>query len=184
MTRLAPVLHVGDLPLAELCAARLDGELVAVDECYSPVDEPVSCNHRAQALARFGPQRLIAEQRTAAWIWGASLDPPAKHQWCASTNARARPPVPSRGSVREVVIDPDEIVSLGRVRVTTPLRTAVDLARFSPRFTEPEQSVVEALVALFALSGAECRAALERRRNLPNKNLAVARLDRCRLPAV
>ncbi|MCU1424674.1 MAG: hypothetical protein JWM51_965 [Microbacteriaceae bacterium] len=178
MTRLAPVLHAGDLPLAELCAARLDGEVVAVDECYCPIDELIVARHRADALSRCWPERLIAEQRTAAWIWGAATDPPAKHQWCASTTARARPPVPSRGSVREVVIASDEIATIARLRLTTPLRTAVDMARFSPRFDGADERVVAALISGFGLSLADCRAALHRRRNLPNKNLAWSRLER------
>lgn len=176
MTRLAPVLHSADLPLAELCAARLDGELVALDGAFCPIDEPVSPLHRAHAAAQAGAGRLIAEQRTAAWIWGALLSPPARHQWCVSTGARARAPHPARGVVREVVIDADEIAVLGRVRVTTPLRTVVDVARFSPVFAGEEQQLVAALIELGGIRLADCRGALERRRNLPAKTQAWARI--------
>jgi hypothetical protein len=176
MARLAPVLHAGDLPLAELCAAKLDGELVGIDEAYAPIDAHSGPLERAWAAGRFWPQRLIAERATAAWIWGAVPDPPARHQLCASKDARARASVPARSAVREVVIAADEHVSLGTVRVTTPLRTVVDLARFAEPFDDAEVEAVQFLAALGGVSLPDCRAALDRRRNLPAKKLAWARL--------
>ena len=176
MARLAPVLHSADLPLAELCAARLDGELVGVDEAFLPIDTRDGPAERASAAGRFWPQRLIAERVTAAWIWGAVPNPPARHQLCASKDARARPPVPARSSVREVVIAADEYELVGTVRVTTPLRTLVDLARFADPFTPDDAAVVRALGLLGAVDLADCRAALDRRRNLPAKKLAWSRL--------
>jgi len=176
MARLAPVLHVGDLPLAELCAARLDGELVGVDDAFSPIDSLTGPAERAWAAGRFWPHRLIAERSSAAWIWGAIPDPPARHQLCASKDARARPAVPARSSVREVVIAADEYALLGTQRVTTPLRTVVDLARFSATFAAADIESVRFLARLGAFDLAACRAALERRRNLPAKKLAWSRL--------
>ena len=176
MARLAPVLHAGDLPLAELCAARLDGELVGVDEAFSPIDGTTGPNERAWAAGRFWPQRLIAERATAAWIWGAHIDPPARHQLCASKHARARPTVPARSCVREVVIDPDEYVVLGSTRVTTPLRTIVDIARFTDPYTDDDVETVRALTVIAGIGLDECRHALDRRRNLPAKKLAWSRL--------
>ena len=176
MARLTPVLHAGDLPLAELCAARLDGELVGIDEAFGPIDGTTGPSERAWAAGRFWPQRLIAERATAAWIWGARPDPPARHQLCASKDARARPTVPTRSSMREVVIDPDEYVVLGSLRVTTPLRTIVDIARFSEPYAEAESDAVRALARIADIDLDDCRGALDRRRNLPAKNLAWSRL--------
>lgn len=176
MARLAPVLFVGDLPLAELHAARLDGELVLLDEAFAPIDQVADPAARARSLFRAWPPRLIAEQRTAAWIWGALLDAPARHQLCTSVGARARPPSPLRSVVREVVIEADEVATLAGLRVTSPLRTIADLARFSPLFDEPDALVVRGLLRLGALTLDDCRAALERRRNLPAKRLAWCRI--------
>jgi hypothetical protein len=176
MVRLAPVLHVGDLPLAELHAARLDGELLALDEAFAPIDSAAGPEQRAAAVGRAWSPRLIAEQRTAAWIWGATLESPARHQLCSSVDARARPPAPLRSTVREVVIDADEVVSLAGLRVTTPLRTVTDLARFEERFGEPEVLLVRELLRLGRLTLDDCLLALERRRNLPAKRLAGARI--------
>jgi hypothetical protein len=176
MVRLAPVLHPGDLPLAELCAARLDGELVAVDESFVAIDTAVVASVRATAVARDWSPRLIAEQTTAAWIWGAASSPPARHQLCASLERRARPPTPARCVLREVVIDDDEILLAAGVPVTAPLRTLVDIARFSPRFDAAERDIVFNLAALARATLADCRGALDRRRNLPSKRLAWARI--------
>jgi hypothetical protein len=175
MTRLASVLRDDDLPYAELCAARLDGEVVAVDDCFAPIDVVLSPDARARAAARDWSSRLIAERRSAAWIWGALAEPPAPHELCASIAARARPPTPARAVVREVAIDADEYVSIGGVRVTTPLRTVADLARFSDDF-DRDASAVSLLLGLGGLTLDECRAALDRRRNLPGKRRAWQRL--------
>jgi len=176
MARLAPVLHSGDLPLAELCAARLDGELVAVDDAFVSIDTAIIASVRAAAAARDWSPRLIAEQGTAAWIWGAAPLPPPRHQLCASLDRRARPPAPARCVLREVVIDDDEILLAAGVAVTAPLRTLVDIARFSPSFGESEQRTVRELADLAGATLAECRSALDRRRNLPSKRLAWARI--------
>jgi hypothetical protein len=176
MVRLSPVLHAGDLPLAELHAARLDGELVALDEAFAPIDVAEGPAARAAALARAWSPRLIAEQRTAAWIWGALADAPARHQLCSSVRARARPPTPLRSMVREVVIDPDEVSSVAGLRVTTPLRTVTDLARFDARFGETEALLVRELLRRGGLTLDDCRVALDRRRNLPAKRLAWRRI--------
>jgi hypothetical protein len=174
MARLAPVLHVGDLPLAELCAARLDGQLVAVDGAFCPVDTGISPVERAAAASRDWSSRLIAEQLSAAWIWGALLDPPARHQLCASSAERARSP--GAPQAREVVIDQDEIARLGGARVTTPLRTVADIARFSQAFGETEAGIIRRLMLLDGVTLDDCRSALDRRRNLPGKTLAWARI--------
>ena len=176
MASLAPVLRIGDLPLAELCAARLDGELVSVDECFTPIDVHDGPFIRARALTGLWSARLIAEQRTAAWVWGAAADAPARHQLCASIGARARAITPQRSVVREVVIDSDEIAVLQSVRVTTPLRTVTDLVRFSARFDDVDIQIVRQLLEGAELTLDDCRAALDRRRNLPAKKRAWARL--------
>ncbi|WP_411700177.1 type IV toxin-antitoxin system AbiEi family antitoxin [Conyzicola sp.] len=176
MARLAPVLHAGDLPLAELCAARLDGELFGVDEAFLPIDVATGAIARAKAAGRFWPGRLIAERATAAWIWGATVDPPARHQLCTSKDARARPPVPARSTVREVTIAPDEYARVAALRVTTPLRTVVDLARFGAEYTDADREITLTLARLDGLTLTDCREALDRRRNLPAKKLAWSRL--------
>lgn len=179
--RLPAVLSHHDLPQAELNAALLDGEVYAVDECFSPIDEIDQRSHRALALAsllpeQLLPERLIAEQRTAAWVLGALARPPFHHQFCAAIDARVRPSGMIRVTVREVVIDETDLLECASLRVTTPLRTVVDLARFSPSFGDEEVRLVKNLMSLDRFGVEECKAMLDRRQNLPAKRLAHQRI--------
>jgi len=166
------------LPAPELRAAELDGEVYRLDDCFCPVDEAAGIGHRAVALRSIAPEGLIAEQLTAAWVHGALPSPPARHQFCADIRARVRPTHPGRMSVREVVIQEHEIERIGPLRVTTPLRTVVDLLRFSPVFEAAEGAIVRELMTRERLEAADCAAALMERRNLPGKREALARLER------
>ncbi|TXN32101.1 type IV toxin-antitoxin system AbiEi family antitoxin [Lacisediminihabitans profunda] len=174
--RLPRVLSRVDLPLAELTAARLDGEVYAVDECFSPLDEFEATQHRALALLASFPRRLIAEQHTAAWVLGAQPAPPPVHQFCVSIEARTRPTIALRMSVREVVIDDGDLLQMAGLAVTTPLRTAVDLARCSPVFRDRDLPLVAELMRIGGFGVEDCAELLNRRRNLPDKRLALARL--------
>jgi hypothetical protein len=176
MTRLPPVLTTADLPLAELCAARLDGEVFAIDSCFSPIDQFESPRLRAAAISSQWPYRLIAEQHSAAWVLGASDSLPTRHDLCADIRARARPTSVRLANVREVVIEPHEIVRIGALDVTGPLRTVVDLARFSRDFGEAERLMCSRLMRMGVFGFEECTEVLLRRRNLPNKNLALRRI--------
>lgn len=174
--RLPSVLSRFDLPQAELHAARLDGELYAVDDCFSPIDEIDRSALRARSLSALFSPRLIAEQRTAAWVFGVLARPPTPHQFCADIAARVRPADIARITVREVVIDESDLLECGGLRVTTPLRTVVDLARFSPSFGERELRIASGIMRLDGLGVAECAAMLDRRRNLPGKRIALDRI--------
>jgi hypothetical protein len=176
MSRLESVLCSNDLPEAELQAARLDGELYAVSECFCPIDVVADRHHRGRSLSLVLPRRVIAEQLTAAWVLGAIPFPPQRHQLCADVGRRVRSPDTARASVREVVIDDAELLSFGGLRVTTPLRTVIDLARFSPDFGDREREVVRSLMAMGGFGVDECDATMNRRRNLPGKAKALARI--------
>jgi len=176
MTRLSSVLSARDLPLAELHALRLDGQLTALDECFIPVDQPAGLVERARSLALYCDGRLIVEQHSAAWVWGALSHPPTRHELCASIGARSRSVHPRRLLVREVIIGKADYVDIAGVRVTTPLRTAVDLARFADEF---DLEMVGRLLADAGLTVQDCIEALTTRRNLPRKKIALTRLSSC-----
>ena len=176
MSKLGSVISGLDLPIAELSAARLDGELYAVDDGYSPIDVPCGPHERAASIAAYCQGRLMAEQRTAAWIWGAIDRAPARLELCASLGARARPAFPIRTSVREVVIDANEFVVIGGIPVTSPLRTIIDLARFSEHFGAEESAAVARLAGAFGITWERCRREMDARTNLPNKRRAILRL--------
>lgn len=175
-SRLASLLDDDDLPIAELCAARLDGELFGIGEGFASVDAAETPLLRALSVARLARGRLIAERATAAWILGASAKVPDRHQFCAPLSARSRPAYPARVTVREVVIDPADCTEFGGVRVTTELRTILDLVRFSEPFDERAAAMVSALASIGGLNRAHIRQVALGRRNLPNKRLALRRL--------
>jgi hypothetical protein len=174
--RLADLLDYADFPAAELAALRLDGEVYRVDDGFAAIDVVPGPRLRATALAAALPAKLIAEQRSAAWVWGAVLDPPNPHEVCANTTARARPPHSTHLAVREVVIARQEIAVIAGLALTTPLRTAIDLARIVIDWGEPEQLMIASLMDIGRFTAIDCAAAMNQRRNLPNKLLAMRRL--------
>jgi hypothetical protein len=176
MTRLPAVLDRKIFPVSELQALVLDGEAYRVDECVAALDEVPTPILRAQALATELPGRLIAEQHTAAWIWGAQSTPPALHEVCADITARSRPSLDARLRVREVVILHEDVAVLAELRVTTPLRTAIDLARFVQDWTEDEARTLAELIRLGGFTVLDCARTMNRRKNLPAKKLALERL--------
>jgi len=174
--RLPSVLTTDDLPLPELRAALLDGELFALDAAFTPIDEVESPRHRARAAHAGLPHRLIAEQHTAAWIWGAA-PPPSRHEFCVAIAARARVSGDGAHAVREVVIEPAEIVLFDGLQVTAPLRTVVDLARFSAEFGQREEQAARTLMLHHRFGLDDCLDEIEHRRNLPRKRRAIERLE-------
>lgn len=129
MTRLPSVLLPGELPLAELCAARLDGELIAVDEGFLVADLPLGPAERASALLAVLPAGTVADRASAAWVHGATADPPRLHSASIDRRHRLHPPVLSRVRFHEVRMKDADVVVLGGCPVTSPERTLIDLAR-------------------------------------------------------
>jgi AbiEi antitoxin C-terminal domain len=177
--RLASVLSRSDFATPELGALVLDGEAYRVDDCVAPLDEIVGPTLRAAALATQLPARLIAEQHSAAWIWGAQSQPPARHEVCADITSRARPAVGALLAVREVVLLHEDTVPIGGILVTTPMRTAIDLARFVAGWDEHEERIVRTLLEICDCSILDCARVMNRKRNLPNKRIALERLSGC-----
>ena len=181
--RLPPVLSPVDLPAPELYAARLDGDVFRLGDCFAPVDEVEQPSHRAAATHAGLSDRLIAEQLSAAWVWGALDAAPHHRQFCVATGARVSHSPARWMTLREVVIDSEEIVDLRGNAVTSPLRTVIDLVRFSDSFGTAEAQAVRRLVSGAGASLAAASHAIHIRRNLPNKRRALARLGLCALPA-
>jgi hypothetical protein len=176
MPSLPIVLSPAEFPLAELGALRLDGDVYALADGFCILGQPEDPALRARAVLGARSGRLIAELGTAAWIWGASPTMPLLHELCADHALRSRPADRTAVSVREVRFDPSDVVSLDGARVTTPLRTAVDLARFRPEFTDADADVVRELARLGAFSVDHCVELMNRRPNLLEKRRARARL--------
>lgn len=147
-----------DWPEAELRAAVLSGELVAVGACWASPVEPQTPSLRAAAAGwTLRDARLVAGTRTAAWIWGAASRPPAPLEAAISPQARVH--VDAGVRLREVVIDPADVVRLGGLGVTTPLRTVIDLLRTPNTGERPygnaEADAVRGLLTIGAVSVTE-----------------------------
>ena len=166
------VLCNGDLPWAELQAARLDGEVYDLGDAFCPIGELEAPRHRARAAIGRRSRRLIAELGTAAWVWGAAPQP-AHLQFAVTPDARARLSPDQHITVREIVFATTDLADLDGVKVTTPIRTAVDLARFQEPF-DPATVTRLAAIAEFALT--DCLALFESRSGIPSKNRAIRNL--------
>ena len=78
--------------------------------------------------------------------------------------------------MRELSLDAGEIRRLDGRAVTSPLRTAVDLARSREEFTPLDAHSVRELSRVGRFGLADCLAAMNTRRNLPDKRRAAERL--------
>ncbi|WP_120336884.1 type IV toxin-antitoxin system AbiEi family antitoxin [Cryobacterium soli] len=154
MTPLVPVALTGaDLPIAELCGARLDGELFSLAGSWCPVDAADGPAMRAAAvagLARSASGRLVAERMTAAWIYGLAPEP-AQHQFCVDVTARIQKSTGPNAQLREVRLRHHDVRDVGGLPVTVPRRTAVDLARWG--CSPGARADTELLAALLSYDG-------------------------------
>jgi hypothetical protein len=165
-----------DIPLAELGGMRLDGEVYPLADAWCAIDEPEGPAHRALAVLGTGSPRLIAELGTAAWVWGASASLPNAIEFCVDLGSRARVRPNTRVRVRELVLEPGDRVELSGAAVTSPVRTAVDLARFRDPLTAADSMTIVELARIGGFDLPACERLLDRRKNLPEKRRALQRL--------
>jgi hypothetical protein len=177
MAKLPSVLGTDDLPLAELCAARIDGELFAVDEAWTPVDEPDLPAFRAAVVAARAPRTLIVERLSAAWVHGALPAPPRLAQFCVSASERVALVDAPASVIREVRIDDADITRLGGVPCTTVVRTAFDLLRDPALDDATAVGVVAALLGADRQDAALVRQRLHAATRMPHRSKALARLE-------
>lgn len=174
--RLPSVVSTALLPEPELQASLLDGELVRVGGAFCAIDTIIGAQQRAGAIASEVADLAIAEQRTAAWIHGVLPDLPSRLQLCVDAKSGYRPQSSARQVFREVVLDDGDVMSIGGLIVTTPLRTALDLARIAAVEFGTRDLIRDLSTLGRGFDLVDCVESLERRRNLPNKHRAIARL--------
>ncbi|WKK71205.1 type IV toxin-antitoxin system AbiEi family antitoxin [Rathayibacter oskolensis] len=134
MTRLPPFCFRGPRPSPGACPhralrrparRRADRRRRGVPRRRSPLGPA----ERGAALLAVLPRGTVADRRSAAWVHGASVDPPPVHSASIDRRHRLHPPVLSRIRYHEVRLADDDVVIVGGCSVTTPERTLVDLAR-------------------------------------------------------
>lgn len=177
MSLLPPVLCHLDLDPVELQALRLDGSLYPLGGAYCLLGELEAPRHRARAALAAQSPRLVAELGTAAWVWGVTGEPD-RPRFAVSPAARARVAPGTTGLVREVVHEPGDVADLDGFRVTTPLRTALDLARADDVDAADRDATVARLAVLGGFGLEQALASLAERSGIPSRRHAAARLRR------
>lgn len=127
----SPFLYfVGDrLSLAELSAARLDGDVVELGDAYIPADAVETRALRAGSLSGILGENLAATHLSAAWVHGVLPEPPVRHTVQRGVSRRLHR-LPARNLVyRDLAVDAADLELIGGVLVTSPVRTLCDLAR-------------------------------------------------------
>ncbi|GAA3021402.1 SAM-dependent methyltransferase [Microbacterium dextranolyticum] len=126
-----PYLYLaGDrLSVAELCGARLDGDLVEVGDAYMPADAAETREMRAASLHSLVTDALALTRESAAWVHGAVMDAPRRHSVQRRSAVRLRHILDARLHYRERLLEPEGAMRIGGVWVTTPARTLADLVR-------------------------------------------------------
>lgn len=178
-----PELYSPGRPFAwpELQSLAADGILSQFHQHgFTLPEAPASPQLRARAAANAVPaavrQRVVAGRMTAAWIYGCAAEPDklallvdAKRRISGLRNTRGC-------TLHEVRLGPFDVVSMGGLMVSSPLRTALDIAlhveahRALPALTRllarPEKDVRLRLLVL----------AIEATPRVPHKRAALEKL--------
>ena len=178
-----PELYAPGGPFAgpELQSLAADGLLARFHQHgYTLPGIPASPQLRARAAAGAVPaairQRVVAGRMTAAWIYGCAAEPDrlallvdAKRRVSSLWNTRGC-------TLHEVKLGPFDVISLGGLMVSSPLRTALDIALH----VEPERAV-PALAGLLARPQQDVKLrllvrAIEATPRVPHKRVALEKL--------
>ncbi|GAA2151272.1 hypothetical protein GCM10009844_33230 [Nocardioides koreensis] len=159
--------HVSADNLTKLCREGLLRRML--QGVYVAAQAGDSIPLRAHALSLVVPPDCVVCDRHAGWLHGATMVlRPNEHLelmpisvFRPSGNGRLRNGISASG---ERNLEPQDVVELHGLRVTTPLRTAWDLGRV--RWTEPAISALDAMLRLDVFSREELLAGVERFRRM------------------
>ncbi|GEP36969.1 hypothetical protein NPS01_06320 [Nocardioides psychrotolerans] len=152
---------------SQLSRLTIDGELRRMlNGVYVPSYVADSVGLRCEALRLVVPADVFICDRTAAWLHGATgALAPGEHQgvplvsmFRASDAGRVRNPITDSGERR---IRPSDVMELHGLRVTTPLRTALDLGRLQ-RTVDLRLAGLDAMLRLGLFSHDELLAEVSR----------------------
>lgn len=123
-----------------------------------------SIEHRLLCLALVVPPDCVVTDRTAAWVWcGDRALAPDEHLATPRVSVFAPPGRRLRNGLAasgERHLEPHDVVEVGGVRVTTPLRTACDLGRLL--HVDQAFAAMDTLAALEVFSVAQLLLELDR----------------------
>lgn len=175
MKLLPDLLTHPDFNIAELSACSLDGEVMAIGATYIVNDMPADKLFRSRIVGLSVDHRCVAASWSAAWVHGALAFPPRLHTVALRDGLRLRFDPAKRYNIAQMSYDVSDVEGTPGAYVTTALRTAVDLARF----TTHDARLTPALTFLLRLAMAgegDVREILERAQHLPHKKRAYRRL--------
>lgn len=173
MTHLGDVLDEDNgIPLAELCAARIDGDVSAIGSAYCALDTVIDTQLRLRVALRGAPAGTIVAGQTAAWVYGAQPCLPNRRTLCFAHHETPRIASSRDFLVRDVVITAEEVVLTPAGSITSPLRTASDLVRHNEAEDSPD--VIARLVALATTDVESWAAELSARPPFPYQRRIVA----------
>ncbi len=173
----------------ELQSMAADGVLTQLyQHGYALPGTAASPQLRARAAAYGVPapvrRRVVAGRMTAAWIYGCAREPD-RLALLVDAKRRISSLRSTRGcTLHEVRLGPFDVVSLGGLMVSSPLRTALDIA-----LHVDAERAVPALRLLLAKPELDVRLrllvlAVEAMPRLPHKNAALEKLSQLASPAV
>jgi len=164
-----------DFNIAERSACTLDGEMSAVGNFHIVSDLPDDFLLRARIVGLPMDRRCITASWSAAWVHGAIPFPPLQHTVALRDGLRLRFDPAKRYTITQMSFFAGDVMGSPGAFVTTPLRTAIDLARFSTG--EPRLSTtLNQLVGLAQTDMASVSEVLERANHLPYKQRAYRRM--------
>lgn len=178
-----PELYAPGRPFAgpELQALAADGLLARFHQHgYTLPGVAASAQLRARAAAGTVPpavrQRVVAGRMTAAWIYGCAAEPD-RLALLVDTKRRVSGLRNTRGcTLHEVKLGPFDVVSMGGLMVSSPLRTALDIA-----LHVDAQQAIPTLAGLLARPQQDVRLrllvlAIEASPRVPHKRAALEKL--------
>jgi hypothetical protein len=159
-------------PLAEKCAARLDGELT---QYFLAAD--TSDNHHARAFAVLGrfDGRLVLTGLSALWALGVADEPRTHH--VSQVGSRVKLPQSSSYILEQRVFRPGDLWG----SVTSPLRTATDLLRSPDAFSN---ETFKTLCAIYSLQKCNIESRLKTLGTTPGLTRAYDRLRENQLSSI
>jgi hypothetical protein len=160
------------LPRPSLERMRADGLLVHLGAgIYLPADATCTTASRAEAFATVVPPWAVLAMEAAAWVHGGPRPtPPFALLTSATTGSRTAP----EGTRLSVTPLPQaDVVQVNGLRLTAPLRTAVDLARAG---SGPTARAAFRWLLDQHVKPAELRAVLAEQARYPGNRLARERL--------
>ena len=135
-------------------------------DVYIAGDVPDTIDVRLAALALVTPPHAVVCDRTAAWVWGVDafqpweLDMvPPLDTYVLRGRTRIRRPEAAGG---ERDLSAEDVVTVGGIEVTTPLRTSLDLATGLSR--NQALAVMESFARMHGVGKTQLRALLPRYR--------------------